>query len=79
MKLKIFVLRKDIICLNLSDEQLKKRLKDMEENQKRIIDLESKLLNYINGSNEESENILIGFIGGYILGGITVILILVSR
>ena len=65
--------------MNLSDEQLKKRLKDMEENQKRIIDLESKLLNYINGSNEESENILIGFIGGYILGGITVILILVSR
>lgn len=51
----------------------------MEENQKRIIDLESKLLNYINGNNEESENILIGFIGGYILGGITVILILVSR
>ena len=51
----------------------------MEKNQKRIIDLESKLLNYINSNNEESENILIGFIGGYILGGITVILILVSR
>lgn len=51
----------------------------MDENQKQIIDLESKLLKYINGNKEESDNILLGFIGGYILGGITVILILVSR
>ena len=52
----------------------------MEEHSKKIIDLESRLIQYVNAeANDYGHNVLISFMGGYFLGALTVILILVSR
>ena len=52
----------------------------MEEPSKKIIDLESRLIQYVNAeANDYGHHVLIAFIGGYILGAVTVILILVSK
>jgi len=47
---------------------------------KKIIDLESPLIQYVNAeANIYGHHVLIAFIGGYILGAISIILILVSK
>ena len=52
----------------------------MDEHSKKIIDLESRLIKHVNAEeNDYGHQVLISFIGGYILGAVTVILILVSR
>ena len=60
--------------------QYRGSLRDLDEHSKKIIDLESRLIQHVNAEeNDYGHQVLIPFIGGYILGAVTVILILVSR
>ena len=60
--------------------QYRGSLRDLDEHSKKIIDLESRLIQYVNAeANDYGHHVLISFMGGYFLGALTVILILVSR